>query len=111
MRSSGSASGAASRADDDKPASGEQRLAAAQLVCELVRVEETLVNGPPRAVVEHALLHLVRNRAVAARGVDDDELVGHSTRFGEETHAVVLVEVPVEVSGDDAVEAPVGKRK
>src|SRR5262249_33627109 len=106
-RSSGSASGAASRADGDEPAAREQRLAAAELLGEPVRVEVALVDLPARAVVEDPLLTFLGLDVLAQRGVDDDELGSEPAGIGEEALAVCAFEVAVEVAGEDAAEARV----
>ena len=54
--------------------------------------------------------HVVLLGACAC-GVDDDELAGNSPRLGEEGRALGTFEVAVEVPGEDAIEAAVGKRE
>src|SRR4029453_12935575 len=69
--------------------------------------EVPLVNRPPRAVVEDALLDLLGVAVGPRDRVDDDELRCDVARFSEEPSAVVLFEVPVEVAGEDALEGVV----
>src|SRR5262249_16246666 len=103
-RSSGNARAAASRADGDEPAAREQRLAGAELTGERIRLELPLLDLPARAVVENGLLVLLGFDVLAQGGVDDDQLGRHPARLGDETLALLRIEVAVEVAGEDAVQ-------
>ena len=78
---------------------------------QLVRLEEALVDGPARAVAEDSLLHLVGDGRMVARRVHDDELAGDAAGLGEEADTVVLLEVAVEVAGEEALEGAVLERQ
>ncbi len=48
---------------------------------------------------------------LAPNRVDDDQLTPDAARLGEEARSVVLLQVPVEVAREDALERSVGERK
>src|SRR2546426_3323938 len=110
-RASGTTNAGASSSDDDKPATVEEDVAAAQLGGELVAGEVALEDLPPRPVPEHALLHADGGRIGSHRGIDDHELAGDAACFVEETQAVRLFEVSVEMAREQAVEFAVLERE
>jgi hypothetical protein len=84
---------------------------AADLLEQRVRGEEALVDAVARAVVELALLPLLRLDVVVQGGVEDHHLGRDAARLGEEALALVLEQVAVEVAGEDAVEGVVVERQ
>ncbi|HSD01334.1 MAG TPA: sigma factor [Gaiellales bacterium] len=98
-------------ADDDKPPAVMQHAAAAQLGGQRLAAEVALVHAVAGAVVQHALLPLLRVDPIVERRVDHDQLARHPPRLLHEPLALARAQVPVEVAGEDAVELAVGKRQ
>ena len=82
----------------DEPAPGVENGPAAELSHELVRFEEALVDGVPRAVVQNPLLMLLRRDVLAPRRVDHHELTGHAPRLLFEPLPLAGEQMPVEVA-------------
>src|SRR5512132_2472099 len=110
-RSTGSASAVASRADGDEPAPGENRVAAAELGGEGLRLEVALENLPAGAVIQGALLPLLAGDVRLDGRVDDHELPGHAPGLAAKRLPVGRLEMPVEVCGEDALERAVLERE
>src|SRR5215204_2708235 len=110
---SGRTSAAASPAGahDDEPVPVEENLAFAELLGELRGDEVPLVDVPARAVVQHALLPLLRFDPVVQRGIDYDELPRDSARLAEEARSLGLFEMTVEVTRHEPVKRAVFKRE
>src|SRR5829696_750342 len=88
-----------------------EHVAAAELLGELVGIEVTLVDVVARPIVENALVDLVASDAGLHGRVDHDELRSDTARLREETFAVLVAQVAVEVAGEHAVKARVGEGK
>src|SRR5439155_25826410 len=70
-----------------------------------------LVDLPARAVPEDALVPALGLLAGPQPTAHDHELRGDATRLGDEADAVQLLEVAIEVAGENAVERGVWKRQ
>src|SRR5262249_37437737 len=101
---SGSAS---SRTDDDEPPAGEEHVAAAELVDELLGQEEALEHGPHGPVADRSLLPLVGLVARSTRRIRDDDLAGDAARLAEERLTLRRFEMAVEVAGEQTLERAV----
>src|SRR5439155_11191849 len=73
--------------------------------------EHTLVDVPARAIVEAPLLPTLRGVPVSSDRGDHDELGCDAPRFGQKALALLVLEVTVEVTREDAVERPVFERE
>src|SRR5688572_7543770 len=87
-----------SRSDDHEPLPRVEYVSPAELRDELVRVEVALVDVVARAVVEDALVDLLASDACAHSCVDHDELGREPARLRQETFAVLVAQVAVEVA-------------
>ena len=100
------------RGDRDEPAAIVQDGAAAQLVRELRRREVALVHLELPTAVEHTPLAALDRLLVGTPcGVDDDQPRCDPARLGEELLALGLIEVAVEVAGEDPIERGVREGK
>src|SRR2546426_784754 len=79
-------------------------LAAAELGEQRLGGEEAFEDLPAGAVLEHALLPLRPLFAPVQRGIGNYELARHATRLREEPHALLVLEVSVEVAREGALE-------
>src|ERR1035441_7932930 len=84
--------------DGDEPATVVQPRRAAELLREVSRAEEALVDAVPRPVVEHALLPLLGLDVLAKRRIDDHELRRDAPGLSEESRPLVALQVAVEVA-------------
>src|SRR5713226_1241030 len=109
-RVSDTKSGDASSAHCDEIAAHEDDLAF-ELGGQIVGGEYALVDSPARTIPEYALFPArLRITAVPTR-CDGDELARDASRLGHESLALRLLEMAVEVTGEDAVERSVLERQ
>src|SRR5437762_9259363 len=93
------------RADKNEVPAAEEGLAA-DLAEQDVDIEVALVDGEAGAISEGACLPIFRRRAARTSGVEDHQLVCHPPDLGQEVDAFALLQLPIEMTGEDPPDSP-----